>query len=338
MDQELPIWMVRAGEGGTNVDIFLGSGIVGLQWREVGPIEAGRGDDEIEARFAKAYPDAKEGTRRVWASQVKRFLREFKVGDAVATYDREHRLYFLGSIAGNAEWRDGPICHVRKVHWTQQVARDVLSTTTRNSLGSIATLFRPPPAVTRELAAKAVPIGSTAPSPPSPAEEQNGEDRTEVVRDIEEKANQFLEDRIAALDWQEMQELVAAILRAMGYKTRVSKEGPDRGVDVFASPDGLGLQEPRIFVEVKHHPNTPMGAPEVRTFLGGRKAADRCLYVSTGGFSKEARYEADRATIPLTLVTLPELRALLVDHYEALDPDARSLVPLKRFYWPAPKE
>ena len=67
-----------------------------------------------------------------------------------------------------------------------------------------------------------------------------------------EKADRLIEDRIAALDWRQMQELVAGILRGMGYKTTVSADGPDRGVDIFASPDGLGLQEPRIFVEVKH--------------------------------------------------------------------------------------
>lgn len=54
--------------------------------------------------------------------------------------------------------------------------------------------------------------------------------------------------------------------------------------------------------------NTQIGAPEVRAFLGGRRPTDRCLYVSTGGFSREARYEADRANIPLHLVDMPELR------------------------------
>ena len=77
-----------------------------------------------------------------------------------------------------------------------------------------------------------------------------------------------------------------------------------------------------------------MGAEQVRAFLGGRKPGDRCLYVSTGGFSREARYEAERAVVPIHLVALPELRKLLLDHYDALDTETRALVPLKRFYWP----
>lgn len=37
--------------------------------------------------------------------------------------------------------------------------------------------------------------------------------------------------------------MVAGILRAMGYKTRISPPGSDRGKDVEASPDGLGLTD-----------------------------------------------------------------------------------------------
>ena len=48
-----------------------------------------------------------------------------------------------------------------------------------------------------------------------------------------------------------MQRLVVGILRSMGYKTRISPAGPDRGRDIEASPDGLGLVDPRIVVQVK---------------------------------------------------------------------------------------
>ena len=132
-----------------------------------------------------------------------------------------------------------------------------------------------------------------------------------------------------------MQDLVAGVLRAMGYRSQVSTKGADRGVDIFASPDGLGLEEPRIFVEVKHRRGTAMGSPELRAFLGGRQSGDRCLYVSTGGFTKEARYEAERSTVPVTLIDLPRLRDLLLQHYGNMDTASMSIVPLHRLYWPA---
>ena len=39
------------------------------------------------------------------------------------------------------------------------------------------------------------------------------------------------------------------------------------------------------------------------TLLSGLRAGDRGLYVSTGGFTKEARYEADRANVPCACST-----------------------------------
>jgi restriction system protein len=120
----------------------------------------------------------------------------------------------------------------------------------------------------------------------------------------------------------------------MGYRTRISPKGPDRGIDVQASPDGLGLEEPRIKAEVKHRPSTSIGARDIRSFLGGLREGDKALYVSTGGFTKEARYEADRANIPITLLDLDELANLTVTYYENFDVEGRALIPLAKVYWP----
>jgi restriction system protein len=78
-----------------------------------------------------------------------------------------------------------------------------------------------------------------------------------------------------------------------------------------------------------------MGSKEIRSVLGGRHKDDRGLYVSTGGFSKDARYEGDRAGIPVTLWELDDVVRYLVDYYDKVDNETRQLVPLKRIYWPA---
>lgn len=332
-------WIVRAGKNATQIDDFRTNSLVAIGWHATGPIAATDSDESVTALFDRTFPSAKPMSRRVWQAQVLRFLREIQPGDAVATYDPNVRVYLLGKVVGQPEWREGPMPRVRKVNWTHQTLRDGLSVETRNSLGAIASFFRPSEEASDELWAKAMPLGSPAadaPPPIAPQPSPSGDTEaasTELREDIREKSEQFIEDRIAALDWQQMQELVAGILRGMGYRTTIAADGADRGVDIFASPDGLGLQEPRIFVEVKHR-NGSMGADELRKFLGGRRAGDRCLYVSTGGFTKEARYEAERANVPLTLIPLPKLRELLLQNYEGLDPATRALVPLQRLYWP----
>ena len=330
------VWMVRAGEGGTYADEFESNGIVAIGWSDVGALPPDISDHDIETRFAKAYPTWKEGSRKSGVGQVRRFLRDVKIGDRVMTYSPERRLYLLGNVSSDVDWRQHTdLPRVRQVHWTHQVQRDVLSAGLRNSLGSTLTLFRLDADAAKELFEKALPLGTAVEKAPVTAVSAQSGDGGEAIflADAEKRAQEFLEDRLAKLDWREMQQIVAGILRAMGYKTRVSADGPDRGVDIFASPDGLGLEEPRIFVEVKHR-QAQMGTAEIRAFMGGRKPSDRCLYVSTGGFTREARYEAERSSMPLTLVTLPDLRTLLFEYYDRLDPEAKAIVPLRRVYLP----
>jgi restriction system protein len=107
----------------------------------------------------------------------------------------------------------------------------------------------------------------------------------------------------------------------MGYKTSITEGGSDRGKDIEASPEGLMLTEPRILVEVKHR-SGQMGSKEIRNFhsvLRGRKG----LYVSTGGFSKEAKYEAERGVEQLTLIDADKLVELIIQNYDNFDVDTK---------------
>ena len=137
---------------------------------------------------------------------------------------------------------------------------------------------------------------------PEATEETDVED---LYESIENQANELLEDLIAKLGW--MQQLVAEILEAMGFKTDVSPRGPDRGIDIFASPMVWDYSSHAFSSKLKHRLGSRIGADHIRTFLGGRQSGDRCLYVSTGGFSKEAKHEAERANVPLKLIDLPKL-------------------------------
>lgn len=154
------------------------------------------------------------------------------------------------------------------------------------------------------------------------------------IKDIESQARELVKDLTNALDWEQMQDRVAGVLRAMGYKTRVSPPGSDRGRDVIASRDGLGLEPPRIVAQVKQRKGQ-VSAADMRSFIGALDTSDRGLFVSSGGFSKDARYEADRSTPPIALLDLDELAMVLVEHCDSADAETRELVPLVPVYWPA---
>lgn len=224
----------------------------------------------------------------------------------------------------------------RPVVWRGRVPRDALSVSARNSLGAIATLFSIAPEVATEMEklANATPAAGVAVPPVKALEpEAEAQQVEDLYKDMQAKAFEFTKDRVSRLNWSDMQELVAGLLRAMGYKTRVSAPGSDRGKDIVASPDGLGFEDPRIVVEVKHR-TAAMGSQDIRSFLGGRHENDKGLYVSTGGFSKEARYEAERGRIPLALMDLDDLVQSVLEHYAELDQETQRLVPLRKLYWP----
>ena len=92
--------------------------------------------------------------------------------------------------------------------------------------------------------------------------------------------------------------------------------------------------EPHILVQVKHRPGTQMGGHEVSSFKGRLREGHKGLYVSTGGFSKEARIDAQQSNIPLTLIDLDDLVDLIIQHYDDFDAPTRLLIPLTKIYWP----
>ncbi|MFT3805724.1 restriction endonuclease [Arenimonas sp.] len=325
--------MVR-GEGGTLYDEFREKGVAAIGWWQLAPhAKPGVTRKQLAAHFAQAEPGFKSGSIISGASQVWRFVNEIEVGDHVLTYSPANRTYLIGVVKGatelHMEWKDEGMSLVRPVEWNaQEVQRDALSMSTKNSLGSTLTVFKVPATAAKEI------LAGPKPSAPASNDAHADTDANETAIDIEEQAREQIKDMVASLEPREMEQLVAGILRAMGFKTRVSPIGPDRGKDIIASPDGFGFRDPRIVVEVKHR-SGQMGSPALRSFLGGRHPGDRGLYVSTGGFSKDALYEAERAQVPMTLWTLDDLVRALVEHYDQTDAETKRMVPLKRVYWPA---
>lgn len=327
-------WMVRA-EGGSLISEFERAGCMAIGWTEVGDLTKLHTAEEVRHAIQVARPEATPGRVSVWTAILHKFRTTIQKTDRVVSYDPDLREYLLGKVTGDYEYTGSLIPeyrNIRRVKWEHRVSRDLLSPSSKNTLGSTLTIFEPGEDVLNELiaGASATPTLVEKTTPELVAEEE-----FEVIRrDTLSRSHEFIKDRILRLDDEEMEQLVAALLRAMGYKARVTPKGPDRGRDVIASPDGLGFQSPRIIAEVKHRKNS-MASSDLRSFVGGLREGDRGLFVSTGGFTREAKYEADRANIPVTLVDLEELSSLVVEHYERFDNDGRGLLPLVKVYWPA---
>lgn len=328
------MWKVTAGRSNVYVAQFLEGGLVAIGWSEAGDYRHVPTRAELIGHFASVWPEQTSRQIQVGAGQVWRFLHEISVGDQILTYDPASRLYHVGIVGGDPRFepqRMERLPVVRSVEWQASVSRDALSEGTRNALGAIMTIFKLSDSAEAEILRLS---GQPAPEILQPIRiVEEADVIVDPYADIADLALERVKDRILSLGWDELQELVAALLRTLGYRTIVSPAGPDRGRDILASRDGFGFEPPRIVVEVKHRRGA-MGAPEVRAFLGGRHSDDRGLYVSTGGFTREAQYEAERASTVTHLMNLDDLARSLIDQYDEMDARGRALLPLTRLYWP----
>jgi len=329
------VWMVRAGRDSVYIDEFLSRQMVAIGWTRIGDLSNVHSREQLSQLVEQAWPENNKFQNSASVGQVYRFREEIVPGKTVVTYDSNRRVYHLGTVTGDYVYHpeyDPELVHTRAVRWEKEVSRDVLSAESKNTLGAISTIFCLSAGAAEELVALSQ-NGQAVQTPDMSSVENEIDAETEIRKDTEQRALEFLQDKLSKLDWDEMQELVAGLLRAMGYKTRVSPAGPDRGRDIIASPDGFGFQQPRIVIEVKHRKGS-MGAPEIRSFVGGLRQNDNGLYVSTGGFTREARYEADRTNQNLTLIDADDLGKAIVEHYDRMDSETRALLPLRKIYWP----
>ena len=333
------MWMVRAGKGAFLIDEFKERNIVALGW--------GLGDltdksaDEIKKLMEEKYPEESKYVLGISSSQVIKFRHTIKIGDYVLSYNPSIRKYLVGEITSDYYFsqilEDEGIDYIgghndtRDVKWLGEVSRDNLKVSTKNTLGAISTLFNINEEVKRDILNV---LNNKVPEKGDNEDENEDEDVSILKEDIQEKSIEFIKDKVNRLDPFEMQDLVAGLLRAMGYKTIVSPQGSDRGKDIIASPDGLGLEDPVILVEVKHRQNTSMGSQQIRSFKGALKKTNRGIFVSTGGFTTDAKYEAERSEIPIILMDLDRLVKFIIQYYDNFDNDARSLIPLTKIYWP----
>ncbi len=151
-----------------------------------------------------------------------------------------------------------------------------------------------------------------------------------TLEEAREQAWSEIEAYLSVMPPYDFQELVAALLEAMGYHIgRIAPPGPDRGIDIVAFTDPIGVEGPRIKVQVKRQSGTAMSVTEIRSFVAVLGDHDAGIYVSSGGFTKDALREARALeTRRLTLIDLEQLVDLWVAHYDSIGDAGRRLFAL----------
>lgn len=346
----MALWLNRAGRRGEFETKFLEEGRIYLTWGELNcdlsKVETMRAMYEL---LSEIFPDSSQGKRTQNNGQIWSFSHRMQPGDWVALPSKMKRVIHIGEITGPYVFdpqAESPYYHYRQVDW---IARDIPRSNFDKdillSLGAATTIcgIKRNDAEKRIRAMKSTGWKSmiTIPSPPKTGDgNENGPEDEPPTVDLE----QLGRDEIANLIMRKfkghgMELLVEEILKAQGYTTYRSPEGPDKGVDILASPGPLGFGQPRICVQVKSA-DAPVDRPTLDQLLGTMQnvQADQGLLVSWSGFKSSVNKETAHHFFRVRLWDQDELIEQFLEHYNNIDEDLRAELPLKRIWTVAAQE
>lgn len=324
------VWLVRLGKFGEQEPSALATGELATGW--VMPnFPADFAKDQIGRALAETYPNEKQGTLQNWSVQLNQLMNVVKEGDLIVTPLKTTGQIAIGRVKGPAKVNeDGRPCRV--VTWLRtDLARDAVKQDLLYSLGASQTVCE---IARNQAAARFEAIVTTGRDPG-----YTGEMSSRSPSDVGEAEVDFL---IAARDQIERHiasnfaghaftELIAAILRAQGYQTRVSPPGADKGVDIVAGQGALGFDGPRLVVQVKSG-DVIVDQPTLQGLLGSIQDvhADQGLLVSWSGFRSAVTQRTNELFFRVRLWGRAEIMDALFSVYERLPEDIRAELPLRR--------
>jgi restriction system protein len=329
MAKETVLWGIHGGRTGDADSFFLKENVVAIGWHKIGDL--GKLQPNREAfrdAVAAAYPEKKPGSIPVNTGQLYRFVHEMSVGDLVVYPSKHDRQIHIGRVEGQYRYdatTEPTYPQVRPVKWLASVPRTKFTQGALYEIGSALSFFQIKHYADEFRAA----AEGKVIAPPVTQDDSVAAVSEEIV----ESTRDFILKRLAQeLKGHPMADFVAHLLNKMGYRTRVSPEGADGGIDIIAHKDELGFEPPIIKVQVKSQESS-VGDPIVSALYGKVAAEEFGLVVTLGVFTNQAKNFA-RSKANLRLIDGSDLVDLILQHYEAFDSRYKGLVPLKRVYVP----
>lgn len=341
---ELRAWLARAGDAGQYEQLALDEDLVAIGWGELDDL-AGLTREQIAERIRGHHPDAGKPKVANWAGQLNAFVHGMSAGDLVVLPLKARPMIAIGTIVGDYAYRadlESEARHTRAVVWlSKDVPRTAVGQDLLYTLGAFLTVCR----VSRNNAAERLAaLAQTGVDPgyvqsPSPASESTGEapeeaeataSRDDLEQDARDAINRIIGERFPG---HALSELVAAVLKAQGMTTFVSPPGKDGGVDVMAGSGPLGMDSPKICVQVKFT-SAPVSASVIRELDGvaSRMGAEQSLLVSWSGITLDAEREIRTLFFRTRVWSADDLFRELTAVYDRLSEEIQARLPLKRIW------
>ncbi len=258
--------------------------VLSIGWPKLGDLRNYNGSREaIKAAYASKFPKDKAGAIPVRAGVLHRFCNDMKIGDLVIYPSKADRMINLGTVSSDYMFVpdiSAGFPHRRQVEWRAHIPRASFSQPALYEIGSAITLF--------QVTNNADEFVAAYQGQPFESESVDEIDAEGAANQVQENVEDYVIKRLKSdLKPDQFEEFTAALLRAMGFFTRVTNYSGDGGVDIIAHRDELGFEPPVIKVQCKQTLDS-IGGPDVQRLLGAIDAKEHALFVTLGKYSQDA--------------------------------------------------
>lgn len=312
-------------------NLFLNNGVIAIGWNAVGDLSKTQADREaFKKEFAKAYPSEKKQAVATKAGMLFRFVCEMKNGDYIVYPSKSNREINIGIVDGDYSFDStaAQYKHQRKVKWIKHLPRAAFTQGALYEVGSALTFF-----LIKNYAEEF--FAAISKKHVSLIKEVEEDETIAATADaiMTNTADYVLKELSRQLKGYPLENLIENLLQAMGYRTRVSPHGGDRGKDIIAYKDEL---PPRIVVQVKSQ-DGDIAETTLQSLKGAMHEGDYGLFVTLSNYTSNAKKYLNEHPI-IRGINGSELVDLILKYYEQLDEEYRKIIPLKKVYIPVSKD
>ncbi|MEE6710260.1 restriction endonuclease [Lacticaseibacillus paracasei] len=326
-NNEKKVWGIHT----QNDNLFLNNNVIAIGWNDMGNLSSiDPSRDEFKRKYAQIYPDVKKGSIATGAGMLYRFCNEVQPGDYVVFPSKSNREVNIGEVKGEYVYNSTQIeyAHSRKVNWLKHLPRTFFSQGALYEIGSALTLFSVRNYADEFMNALQKNFKKYDSS------DSDDESVGQTADDIMENTKDFiLKELSRQLKGYNLESFVSDLLQAMGYRTFVSPQGGDSGIDITAYKDEF---PPRILVQVKSC-DVSIKEETIQSLKGAMREGDYGLFVTLSTYTKNAQKYLNSSPI-IRGINGTELVDLILKYYDSLHAKYRNMIPLKQVYIPVPKE
>lgn len=323
MEDEIVVWGIH---NTNNENLLLHDKIIAIGWNDMGDLSKIQPNRESYYKaYDKVYPNKTKQSIAGSAGQLFRFVNEAKVGDYVVYPTKFNRMINIGRIEGEYffDSKEQQYSQKRKVKWLKELPRSEFSQGALYEIGSFLSFFKIKHYADEFINA----IHSIKNTTDNQEIEENVIATYETI--LESTKDYVLKELNRNFKGYKLEEVVADLLNAMGYITKVSSHGGDSGKDIIVYKDEL---PPRIIVQVKSQ-NGNVTESTVQSLKGTIDEGGYGLFVTLSDYTKNAKIYLENHPM-IKSINGSELVDLILKYYDDMSDEFKDVVKLKKVFIP----